>query len=296
MKPNIIISILTALLPTVLCHGGPYPPAAGQPDTTAIPMADPNFVAWADAVVEMIVGEDADTIDYPASKALGPAVGGSFDVACLGRGGKITLNFSCGIGDKPGYDFAVFENAANDTFLELGWVEVSSNGTDFFRFRNHSLTSAPVSTYGSLDTTDISGLAGKYRNGFGTPFDLAELRDVSPLLDVDDVNSVRIVDIVGDGNSLDTNGNPIYDPYKTWGTAGFDLDAIGVINTRSGDIDEDGKVDTDDLVIFLEAWLTIPGDTKWDDRCNVAWPVNNLIDLNDFAVFASQWFIGVQIE
>ena len=41
---------------------------------------------------------------------------------------------------------------------------------------------------------------------------------------------VRIVDVVGDGFSLDSSGGVIYDPYPTSGSAGFDLDAVGVSN------------------------------------------------------------------
>ena len=41
---------------------------------------------------------------------------------------------------------------------------------------------------------------------------------------------MRIVDIVGNGTALDSAGRPIYDPYPTTGSAGFDLDAVGVIH------------------------------------------------------------------
>jgi hypothetical protein len=283
---------------------GPYDPNIADPNIVDpnIPdpnIPDPNFVAWADSVVEISIGESADIVTYPAEMSLGPAQGDIFHVACLGRGGSITLSFSTGIGDKPGYDLAVFENSVNDVFLELGWVEVSSDGINFFRFWNHSLTEDPVDEYardGGVDPTNITGFAGKYRRGYGTPFDLAELRDVSPLLDVADVRFVRIIDVIGDGNSLDSEDNPIYDPYKTKGTAGFDLDAIGVMSTRSGDIDEDGAVDPNDLQLLAEAWLTDPNDANWDARCDVAFPVNKFIDLKDFAVLSKQWFIDVLME
>jgi len=131
-----------------------------------------------------------------------------------------------------GWDFAVFENSFNDTHLELGYVEVSSNGADFLRFDNDSLTPKPVGGYGAVDPTDIDGLAGKYRQGFGTPFDLQDLatRDevLNGTVNLSRITHVRIVDIVGDGTSLDTTGDVIYDPYPTVGSAGFDLDAIGV--------------------------------------------------------------------
>jgi len=35
---------------------------------------------------------------------------------------------------------------------------------------------------------------------------------------------------VGDGSNLDSLGEVIYDPYPTSGSAGFDLDAVGVSN------------------------------------------------------------------
>jgi hypothetical protein len=137
--------------------------------------------------------------------------------------------------DKPitngtGYDFAVFENAYSDTFLELGYVDVSSNGADFFRFPNYSLTPSAVNAFGSIDPTNIDGLAGKYRQEYGTPFDLEQLVGVSPLLEVNNVRFVRIQDIVGDGTSFDSAGHVIYDPYGTTGSGGFDLDAVGVIH------------------------------------------------------------------
>ncbi|RMF87051.1 MAG: PEP-CTERM sorting domain-containing protein [Planctomycetota bacterium] len=211
-------------------NAGPYAPAAGQPGSTAIWKEDPAIVAWASGYLDYVPGTDvADSWKTPL-KALGPAVGDSFDIVCLGRGGRITLTFDAPITDGPGWDFAVFENSFSDTFLELAYVEVSSNGVDFFRFENDSQTPSAVGAFGFVDPTNIDGLAGKYRQGYGTPFDLSVLDGVSPLLDTSAVRYVRLIDIVGDGSYLDTSGDAIYDPYPTSGSAGFDLDAIGVAN------------------------------------------------------------------
>jgi hypothetical protein len=209
---------------------GPYPPAAGLTGSTAIHKDDPAFLGWATGYLNYIPGTDVDLSWQTPEKALGKAVGNSFDIVCLGNGGQITMTFGTPIRDRTGWDFAVFENSFNDTFLELAYVEVSSNGTDFFRFSNDSLTASPVGGSGAVDPTNIDGLAGKYRQGYGTPFDLAFLAGVSPLLDILNVGYVRLLDIVGDGNYLDTSGNVIYDPHKTTGSGGFDLDAVGVIN------------------------------------------------------------------
>ena len=228
----LILSIMVTLflvvtsLPAV---AGLYAPAAGQTGSTAIHMDDASFVAWATGYENYIVGSNVDATWQTPDKALGEAVGTSFDIVSLGRGGEITLTFANPIVNGAGDDFAVFENAFSDTALELGYVEVSSNGTDFFRFANDSLTAGPVGAYGTLDPTDITGFGGKYRQGYGTPFDLALLAG-NDLLDINNIGYVKIVDIVGDGSYLDSSGDVIYDPYPTWGSAGFDLDAVGVIN------------------------------------------------------------------
>ncbi|EMI21560.1 cell surface protein [Rhodopirellula maiorica SM1] len=226
-----------------LMAAGPYAPAAGETGSTAIAMDDPAIVAWATDWQNYDAGSDvSETFQTPA-KALGPAAGTSFDIVSLGRGGKITLQFDIPIRDGLGADFAVFENSVTDTFLELAFVEVSSNGSDFFRFDTDSLTDSSVGGFGSIDPTNIDGFAGKYRQGFGTPFDLNDLAGVSANLDISAITHVRIVDIVGDGTQTDSSGDTVYDPYPTVGSAGFDLDAIGVINQAPYDVSSVGFED-----------------------------------------------------
>lgn len=210
-------------------QAGPFAPAAGASGSTAIAKDSALFVDWASGWTDYIVGQDAAASWQTPEKALGAAVGDSYDIVSLGNGGSITLTFDQPIMDGSGYDFAVFENSFSNTFLELAWVEVSSNGSDFFRFDNYSYTPSAVGAFGSVDPTNIHGLAGKYRQGFGTGFDLAELVGISGL-DVNNIGYVRLLDILGNGSEFDSLGNKIYDPYKTTGSAGFDLDAIGVIN------------------------------------------------------------------
>ncbi|NLI82303.1 MAG: PEP-CTERM sorting domain-containing protein [Deltaproteobacteria bacterium] len=243
MRRNVILTVLAVLLTAMSwvtsAQAGPYAPAAGQPGSTAIHKDDAAFVGWATGWQNYIVGTydnsttPVDSRWQTPEKALGKAVGDSYDIVTLGKGGSITLTFASGIGDGVGWDFAVFENSFNDTFLELGYVEVSSNGTDFFRMLNDSLTPGPIGAFGSVDSTNIDGLAGKYRQGYGTPFDLASLAGVSSFLDIHNILYVRIVDICGDGTYLDSSGNVIYDPYPTTGSPGFDLDAVGVLHAAN---------------------------------------------------------------
>lgn len=211
-----------------------YSPAAGQEGSTAIYMDDPAFVGWATGYVNYEIGSNVDEVWQTPDNALGKAAGTSFDIVSTGRGGRITMIFSTPIIDGEGWDFAVFENAFNDYNLELAFVEVSSNGTDFVRFDTVSLTPDPVGGYGTVDTTLINGFAGKYKQGYGTPFDLSDISETpgvqSGAVDLSSITHIRIIDIIGDGTATDTSGNAIYDPYPTTGSAGFDLDAIGVSN------------------------------------------------------------------
>ncbi|MBK1832462.1 PEP-CTERM sorting domain-containing protein [Roseibacillus ishigakijimensis] len=200
---------------------GPYEPPATREGSTALSASDMRFVAWASEVVSYQVGAEVSASFQTPENALGP-VGGYSSIVTLGRGGSIVLGFAQPIGDGEGPDFAVFENSFSDTFLELAYVEVSVDGVHFMRFASDSLTAAPVPAFGSVDATNITGLAGKYRAGYGTPFDLAELG-------LAQVSFVRLVDVVGDGLSLDSSEDPIYDPYPTTGSAGFDLDGVGVL-------------------------------------------------------------------
>lgn len=212
-----------------------YPPAAGLPGTTAVSMNDPRIVGWATGWQDPVTyGAGVDDIWRVPERAVGPAEGTTAGVVSLGEGGSIVLTFDPPISDAAGADLAVFENAFNDTFLELGYVEVSSNGLDYLRFDNAYLGAGSVGGFSAHEAQDIGSLAGKYGQGFGTPFDLAVFVNRSQvrsgLVDLSKIRYVRIVDIVGDGSSLDSFGRPIFDPYPTVGSAGFDLDGIAVLN------------------------------------------------------------------
>ena len=216
------------------CRAAAFAPPAGREGSTAIHMEDSAFVGWASGYKNYEPGTDLDAAWQTPDQAVGKASGTSFNVVSLGRGGRITLIFDPPIQDGEGWDFAVFENAFNGYHLELAYVEVSCNGMGFVRFDSVSLTPGPVSGYGSVDAALIDGLAGKYRQGYGTPFDLSDLAEKpevqAGLVDISSITYVRIIDIIGDGVYFDSLGNPIYDPYPTFGSAGFDLDGIGVSN------------------------------------------------------------------
>lgn len=225
-------------------YGGPFP-------VDSIPAADPRFVLWA-ASAEVnrgptdiaYIGENQTYTTFGSeSSATGPADvvfgnnGNPFPVISLGDGGTATLTFASPISDISGPDFAVFENAFNSSFLELAHVEVSSDGVNFFRFPSISLTqtNTQIPGFGVLDSTNLYNLAGKAPGGSGTPFDLAQLRRHAPVLDINRITHVRVIDVVGSlspaHRTVDSLGNAINDPYPTdHEFGGFDLDAVGAFS------------------------------------------------------------------
>jgi hypothetical protein len=239
---------------------GWYAPEPGQPGSTAIWKDSPVFVNWANGCAAYNPGYSVDALWQTPAKACGKAEGDIFGIACLGNWGSITMVFPQPICDGPGADFAVFENSFSDYNLELAFVEVSSDGVNFVRFPVASFTADPVGPYDpyGMDPTEIEGFAGKYRAGFGTPFDLASL-PASASLDLQQIRFVRIVDIVGDGGALDYWGQRIYDPTPTYGSGGFDLDGIGVIHQNAGPLQLASAQITPQG--FTLTWDSNPGST-----------------------------------
>lgn len=232
-----------------------FPPPAGQPGTTAMFRDSSAFVNWATGctVVRGYVNISDTSVSYlgnnRASYGSEEDANGFPDdlVVSLGDGGSATLTFEKTITNGPGPDFAVFENALTDNFLELGFVEVSSDGQNFFRFPAVSLTqtATQVASFGSIDAFRVHHFAGKYRAGYGTPFDLDSLKNVAGL-NVNRITHVRIIDVVGciqpAYSTHDTLGNEVNDPWPTpFNTCGFDLDAIGVIHESATGIGETGS-------------------------------------------------------
>ena len=207
----------------------------------------PLITNWATGYRDYLPGANVDAQWKTPDKALGKAIGDSFDVVVLGDAGRITLTFGGAIVNGAGADFAVFENSFSNTFLELARVDVSSDGTNFFRFPAYSFTPGPVNGFGNVNPDNIYGFAGKYPQGFGTLFDLNDLAHHAGL-NVNNVRYVRIVDVVGDGNSFDDtlaeDGGPqrIYDPFPQVGSAGFDLDAVGVLHFAAAPVPEPGQI------------------------------------------------------
>jgi hypothetical protein len=212
---------------------------------------NPLFFAWAEEAADYVASEFVETDFADPFYALGPVTGDNWNVVSLGDQnatqianlappGTITLRLARPVRDLSGADLVVFENGliaefvtvddsiVGQIFGELAHVEVSGDGVNFTRFPATSLTPAAVGAYGSIDATNVRNLAGKHANAggesWGTPFDLADVG-------LSEIQYVRIVDIPGNGAFTDSAGRPIHDPWKTFGSGGFDLEAVGAVST-----------------------------------------------------------------
>lgn len=218
-----------------------------------VPANDPAIVAWATGYSDLIRG--LNDISNPGNGTasfgdpadlIGPsgANGSNQPVVSLGDGGSVVLTFANPITNGAGDDFAVFENG-NAGYLELAFVEVSSDGSAFFRFAAVSLTQTDtqIGAFGTMDPDNLTNLAGKYEFGMGTGFDLQELSGQAGL-NINAITHVKVIDVVGSLDptygTRDSLNNLINDPWPTdfsggvegfTSTGGFDLDAVGVIHS-----------------------------------------------------------------
>lgn len=234
-----LILILFSLNSTA---GGPFSPPASVSGSTAISKDSEKIISWSTGgYIESSGYMNIERKDLgfasmgDISNTFGKSDGSTWS---LGDSGVVVLTFDNYISDNDGYDLAVFENSFSETFLELAFVEVSSDGVNFFRFPTTSLTDTlkNIGGFGSLDATNLNNLAGKYSAGYGTPFDLADIPDTA-FLNKQAIQFVKIIDVIGTNSnygSLDSKGNKIIDPFPTpFTSGGFDLDAVAILGNSA---------------------------------------------------------------
>ncbi len=228
-----------------------YPPAVGYHGNNAIHKDSSIIIDWSSGVEIYRSYMNIEnhnigfaTFGYPEN-TIGKA---DASVLSLGDGGYAVFNFNIDIVNGAGDDFVVFENGffENDTsefaFLELAFVEVSSDGIEFVRFPAVSelQTKIQIAGFGYINARYINNLAGKYTLFYGTPFNLDDIKNITAgtTVDINKITHIKIIDVIGniDDNyaSYDSRGNKINDPYPTeFESGGFDLDAVGVINNKN---------------------------------------------------------------
>lgn len=220
--------------------------------STSISKDSKAFVSWANgAYIQRGWVNSADTsVKYKDSNkatygctgdAVGIAGSTASDVVSLGDGGIATLTFDRPIVNGTGADFAIFENGqykqgTDSIYAELGFVEVSSDGSHFVRFPAVSITKTDkqIGGFSPIKQSDVTNFAGAEIQGYGTPFNLDDIKD-SANIDLQNIRFVRIVDAVGNIDSKfashDSKGTIVNDPWPTpYWSSGFDLDGVGVIN------------------------------------------------------------------
>jgi hypothetical protein len=284
-----------------------YAPQAGLPGSTAISAYSNLIVGWAShcSIYRGFMDIANPSLGYASSGDSSMATGPANDeTVSLGDSGVAVLTFPHPIYNGDGPDFAVFENGfrnpadSTQAFLELAFVEVSSDGVNYFRFPATSLTpdNTQISNADYISASNLNNLAGKYVAMYGTPFDLDELSGTAGL-DVNNVTNVRIVDVVGSissHSSHDSLGRIINDPYPTaFPSCGFDLDAVGLLNevgiTQVRSLPDNVTVSvfpnpTTDRVIVSIKGITSPGLTatlttttgKFLQQCQLLQTTNTL--------------------
>lgn len=188
---------------------------------------------------------------FDPTNALGAPLG-STNVHSLGIAGQLTLEFVPPIVDRPGADLIVAENpfrlAGNETntFAEVAFVEVSSNGVDFVRFPARyfgapawpgAFGTVPVGAYGNLagQTPMLATTPGAdpldLVEAGGDAFELGDLLGeplvVAGLVDLQAVRYVRLVDVPS-GVTVDSVGTTIFDA----GSGSADIDAVTAVHQQ----------------------------------------------------------------
>ena len=303
--------LLMALVPTMLW--AQFAPEAGVAGTTAMHCDSAAFVAWATGCViergpQQIDDPSLGLVSYGAdADAIGKA---DNMVVSLGDGGTAVLTFDSPICNQQGPDFAVFENPFHNVphcFLELAFVEVSSDGENYFRFP--AVTKVPsdeqMGSFGVMDATMIHNFAGKYEVMYGTPFDLDEMPD-NVLLNKNKITHIRLVDVIGTINpeyaTYDSEGHIVNDPFPTpFYSSGFDLDAIGVIHDLAHfDVSENEMMSMAMYPNPVKDMLTVKVDNlQWVEIFNLMGQLvmtssSSVIDFGDLN--AGLYFVRVMAE
>ncbi len=226
MKKTVLFAGLLLYAATMCAQ---FDGAVGTEGCRAVGISDSRIQSWAFGVrvKKGFTSPNGTTkVSYGTpDMAQGVPDGTTTTAISLGYGGEALITFDRPIYDGAGADFAVFENGYGSTFLELAFVEVSSDGEHFFRFAATSLSSGT----NDVQAQYYNNLAGKYEVGYGTPFDLSDLED-DALLDKNNIRFVRLID-VNEGVDTDAQGNVIYDsPGAGSYSAGFDLTGVAVLN------------------------------------------------------------------
>jgi len=220
---------------------------------------------------------------------------GSTDVCSLGSGGTLTVEVDPPILDGAGADLLVCENAffvtgTLQSFAEVAFVEVSSDGEHFARLSsNYTGPDEPLPIFTGIHPARYRGFAGAMPVSANPPavdpldvtaaggdlFDLHELVDdplvLADQLDLGNVRFVRLVDVEA-GIAVDTVGHVVYDCGVGNGSSS-DIDAVVGLNTVENQDGGRPRVETDLVNGFLVIVLQ-DLNGLWDIKAGITLSVN----------------------
>lgn len=174
--------------------------------------------------------------------ALGKANG---QLVSFGDAGYAIVQFDSPISNQSGYDFAVFSNSMfsppNQTekaFVELAFIEVSSDGVNYERFPaiSNMQYETQITSFQSVEWNQYHNFAGLYPLYYGVPFNLDDIP--GDIVDKNNITHIKIIDAIGcinpDYASYDSQGNIVNFAWPTpfW-QGGFDLDAVALLGTSN---------------------------------------------------------------
>jgi hypothetical protein len=81
---------------------------------------------------------------------------------------------------------------------------------------------------------------------------------------------------------------------RDWSDTSGNKWQIDFVADLAGDCDADGDVDAEDFATFARAWLTKPGNAGWNACCDISVPRDNFVDTLDLVIFLDNWLTGVQ--
>jgi hypothetical protein len=188
------------------------------------------------------------------------------------------------------------------------WGNTAAQGPQIYNYQ-----STPIVTFcdieggwtgdGNLDSnpsfTDPNGLDGI----LGTEDDDLRLSYLSPCRDKGS-NALLppdTADLNSNGNTTeplpyDLSNHPRIIDGDCSGTATVDMGALEYNPKQTGDLDNNCRVDMLDFGIFAQAWQTTPTDLLWNPDCNLSFPADGFINLDDLSILSAHWLIEIPLN
>ena len=235
--------------------------------------------------------------------AFSPAFG-TDEILSIGSGGQVTVQFNTPITDDPnnpyGIDLLIFSNTG---FIDAdypngvvggvfgndgGAIEVSADGVNWFPIKGAS-ADGPMPTIGYIDSGPYDTRPGAILTDFTRPVDPLLTRDAC--LGLNNPQLIEKYRGAGGGVGIDIAqtglaainfvriSNPIDAPDS------IEIDGFSDVAPRiPGDVNYNGVVNVDDLLLLINAWgPAVPGGPAAD------FDNNGIINVDDLLTLIAHW-------